>query len=62
VRIVHALFSARRKTVFNNIKSLFPSAADAEIFLAECGIPKNERAENLAVKDFVKMTEKFSSR
>jgi 16S rRNA (adenine1518-N6/adenine1519-N6)-dimethyltransferase len=46
--IVRALFSARRKTVANNLNSFGISA----IILDECGVNPKERAENLGVAEF----------
>lgn len=60
VSAVHALFSARRKTVQNNIKPLLPCEISAEEFFEKCGIPKTERAENLAVEDFVRIADVLS--
>ncbi|MGN0728276.1 16S rRNA (adenine(1518)-N(6)/adenine(1519)-N(6))-dimethyltransferase RsmA [Treponema sp.] len=59
-KTVHALFSARRKTVQNNIKPLLPPGISAESFLEKCGIPKNERAENLSVEDFAGISQQLS--
>jgi 16S rRNA (adenine1518-N6/adenine1519-N6)-dimethyltransferase len=61
--IVRALFASRRKTVKNNLTSFLASygaasrggAPDAVSILRECGIPENERAENLAAADFLRL-------
>lgn len=54
-RTVHVLFSARRKTVLNNIKPLLPDGIQAEDVFERCGIEKNERAENISVETFVQL-------
>lgn len=60
VKVVHALFSARRKTIQNNIKSLLPENISAENFFEKCGISKSERAENLSVEDFIRISDMLS--
>lgn len=61
VKVVHALFSQRRKTIQNNIKGLLPSGLSAEAFFEKCGIQKNERAENLSVENFLQLSECLNS-
>lgn len=56
VKLVHALFSQRRKTISNNIKTILPKEK-MDIVFEESGIAKNERAENLSVKQFVDLAE-----
>ncbi len=56
VNLVHALFSARRKTVLNNIKPLLAKGSDADGIFSEAGISKSERAENMSVEDFVRLS------
>ena len=60
VKVVHALFSARRKTIQNNIKPLLAENISAEEFFEKCGISKTERAENLAVEDFIRISDMLS--
>ena len=60
VKVVHALFAARRKTIQNNIKPLLPENISAEEFFEKCGISKSERAENLSVEDFIKISDMLS--
>lgn len=60
VKVVHALFSARRKTIQNNIKPLLPENISTEEFFEKCGISKTERAENLSVEDFIKISDMLS--
>lgn len=64
--IVRALFSSRRKTLKNNLTAFAASRGAAEDAgtraceaLRKCGIPENERAENLSLDDFVKLSEAF---
>lgn len=51
--LVHTLFSARRKTVLNNMKPLLSGETQPEAVLEKCGIKTNERAENISVETFV---------
>ena len=61
VSLVHALFSSRRKTVMNNIKSVLPQGLSAEEVLKDAGISPMERAENLSVGDFILLSQSVSS-
>lgn len=60
VQVVHALFSSRRKTLLNNIKPLLRNGINAEEILEKSAINKMERAENLNVEQFVKITDVLS--
>ncbi len=57
VKLVHALFSSRRKTINNNIKSILPKNLSANELFEKCKINPNERAENLKVEDFLLLSE-----
>lgn len=57
VKLVHALFLSRRKTVNNNIKGLLNGSMDAERVFSRAGIDKSQRAENLHVEDFLRLCE-----
>ena len=61
VRLVHALFSSRRKTILNNIKGLLPAGTDAKTFLTEAGTDPSLRAENLSAADFSRLSLALSS-
>ncbi len=61
VKVVHTLFSQRRKTIYNNLKSLMPENYDAEDFLKSLGISPLLRAENLSVEQFCALSQKYSS-
>jgi 16S rRNA (adenine1518-N6/adenine1519-N6)-dimethyltransferase len=73
--LARGLFASRRKTVKNNLIAFASSrfrgssvdsggasgaSAIAVETLRQCGIPENERAENLEIKDFVNLAEKIS--
>ena len=60
VNLVHVLFSQRRKTVRNNIKPLLPPGLSAEDFFSGTGIVPSERAENLALEDFLRLTDSLN--
>ncbi|MBQ0039677.1 MAG: ribosomal RNA small subunit methyltransferase A [Treponema sp.] len=60
VKVVHALFAARRKTLLNNIKPLLLKGMDAESIFEKAGISKSERAENLTVQQFATITDVLS--
>ncbi|MBB5218254.1 ribosomal RNA small subunit methyltransferase A [Treponema rectale] len=55
VKMVHALFSARRKTIANNIKSILNSDINADDFFERAGIDKGLRAETLSTDDFIRL-------
>ncbi len=61
IRTVHALFSQRRKTLLNNIKPVLPQGLDAKTIFESAGIPASERAENLTVEDFLRLSETVNS-
>ncbi len=61
VSLVHSLFSQRRKTILNNIKPLLPEKISGKSILTEAGISETERAENLAVSDFIQLSELLNS-
>ncbi|MCR5764324.1 MAG: 16S rRNA (adenine(1518)-N(6)/adenine(1519)-N(6))-dimethyltransferase RsmA [Treponema sp.] len=61
VRLVHALFSQRRKTLLNNIKPILPQGVDANYVFSEAAISSSERAENLTVEDFLRLSEILNS-
>lgn len=60
-RLIHALFSSRRKTVSNNIKQILPQGIDSAAMFEQAGISPSERAENLSVEQFVKLSQAISS-
>lgn len=60
VKLVHALFSSRRKTLLNNIKPLLLAGINADEVFEKAGINKMERAENLSVAQFARLTDVLS--
>ncbi len=61
LRLVHALFSSRRKTIFNNIKPLLQKNMNADEIFIQSGIEKSKRAEELCVQDFINLSDVFAS-
>ena len=61
VRVVHALFSSRRKTLQNNIKSVLPQGLSSDELFSKAEISASERAENLTVEQFARLSEILSS-
>ncbi|MCR4677083.1 MAG: 16S rRNA (adenine(1518)-N(6)/adenine(1519)-N(6))-dimethyltransferase RsmA [Sphaerochaetaceae bacterium] len=61
IRTVRALFSQRRKTVRNNLKTAFAPEV-IEKALNEADISENERAENLSVSQIAALTKALYSR
>ncbi len=57
VKVVHTLFSARRKTIKNNIKGLLPTGVTSDFFFEQCGIKGERRSETLSVQEFEKICE-----
>lgn len=61
-KVVKAAFNQRRKTILNSLGSQL--GLDKEIIkqlLEECNIPLRERAENLKMEDFIKISERLAS-
>lgn len=61
VKLIHTLFSSRRKTVLNNIKGLLPAEFDPKEILEKASLDVNMRAENLSLQDYVRLSEIASS-
>lgn len=61
VRLVHALFAQRRKTLLNNIKPLLLPGLGADDVFSAAGINKGERAENLSVEEFAVLADTLFS-
>lgn len=61
VKVVHTLFSNRRKTILNNAKKILPPNLSPEDFCAAAGTSTKERAENLTVEQFLLLSEKLHS-
>lgn len=61
VRMVHALFASRRKTLSNNIKAILPPSVDSQSIFQSAGISKSQRAENLTVEEFLLLSQKARS-
>ncbi|MEG2687064.1 MAG: 16S rRNA (adenine(1518)-N(6)/adenine(1519)-N(6))-dimethyltransferase RsmA [Christensenellaceae bacterium] len=58
VSVVRAAFAMRRKTIFNNLKSLADAQQVAEI-LKQCKISPKTRAQDLSSDDFCRLTQAF---
>ncbi len=61
VKLVHALFSSRRKTIFNNIKSVLPKNISPEEFFVLANVDGKKRAEDLTVEDFFVLSDCLTS-
>ena len=62
LNLVKALFSARRKTVKNNLQNAYGLCApEAEDILKASGIDINARAENLSVIEIIKLHENLKT-
>lgn len=63
MKIVHASFSARRKTLLNSLSiGLKMEKSSVERFLLESGIDPAKRAENLNIDDFYQMYKIFNNK
>jgi 16S rRNA (adenine1518-N6/adenine1519-N6)-dimethyltransferase len=60
VKLVHALFLSRRKTIANNIKSLLPPTCSVDEFFSRVNIDKSIRAEELKLEDFLLLSDVLS--
>jgi 16S rRNA (adenine1518-N6/adenine1519-N6)-dimethyltransferase len=58
-RVTEAAFGQRRKMLRQSLRSL---GVDATALLSEAGIEPTERAENVSVDGFVRLTRAFSAR
>ena len=54
--VSNALFSARRKTISNNLKVLVLSSDDIKILLEKCNILNNAHIEQLSMNDIVNIS------
>ena len=61
IKLSHALFASRRKTVLNNMKGLLPPELDPRKILESASLDLNMRAENLTLQDYVRLSEIASS-
>ena len=61
VRVVHALFAQRRKTLLNNVRSLLPPGLAADELFSIAGVSGGERAENLCVEEFAALADALFS-
>jgi 16S rRNA (adenine1518-N6/adenine1519-N6)-dimethyltransferase len=57
VRLVHAAFAHRRKTMKNNVAAFFGGTRQTEDALASAGIDPASRAEKLSVEQFLALSE-----
>ena len=53
LKVTQCLFSARRKTIYNNLKNLFESKEKIESCLNVCNISSNLRVEQLEIKQII---------
>ena len=56
-QLVKTAFTQRRKTIFNNLKTVYPNI---EEMLEKCQIEKHKRSEQLELIDFLRLTEQIS--
>lgn len=57
IKLVHALFSSRRKTIHNNIKPLIPLKTDYDVWIYESGLSPQVRAEELTVEQLLTLSQ-----
>ena len=57
ITISKAAFSQRRKTVFNNLKRIFPDRKILSSILEECGIPEKTRPQDISLEQFLSVSE-----
>lgn len=62
-KVVRASFAQRRKLLTNNLtKELHLSGETAREVLQECGLPVDVRAEQVAIEQFLKLTQHLAAR
>jgi len=57
ITITKAAFSHRRKTIFNNLKLIFPNKKALSAILEECGISEKSRPQELGLEEFLSVSE-----
>ena len=57
IQLTKIAFSQRRKTIFNNLKSLFRDKQLLSSVLEESGIPERSRAQELSLEQFLTISE-----
>ncbi len=60
--IVKACFKQRRKTIYNNLREYLPNQQEVQRILQEAGIDPTERAENLELETFIRLSEVWYER
>lgn len=56
-RVVKLCFAQRRKTLANNLKTLLPDKEDREKLLADLDLGPRQRPEQLAISDFIRISQ-----
>ena len=56
-RVVKLCFAQRRKTLANNLKTLLPDKEDREKLLADLDLAPRQRPEQLAISDFIRISQ-----
>ena len=56
IDLIEASYTAKRKTLYNNLKSLYHD--QTKEVLESCGIPANKRAEELNIDDYIRILER----
>lgn len=56
-RVVKLCFAQRRKTLANNLKTLLPDKEDREKLLADLDLDPRQRPEQLAISDFIRISQ-----
>ena len=56
IDLIEASYKAKRKTLYNNLKSLYHD--QTKEVLESCGIPSNKRAEELNIDDYIRILER----
>jgi len=61
VKVVHALFSSRRKTIHNNLRMIIPPELDDTALCEQAHLSPSARAEDLTIKQLIELSETVSS-
>ena len=57
IHLTKTAFSQRRKTLYNNLKPLFPDRKFLSDILEKCGIPEQARAQEISLEQFLAVSE-----
>lgn len=61
VKLVHALFASRRKTINNNIRAILPKDTDTASLFEKAHLSPSARAEDLSLEQLIELSQTITS-